>query len=273
MSSLGKRSLCFHPLQGFFSELGVTRDGRAFPSRRDVHAAEMSGADEFDDDKKEVSAEVYEMDAFLGSTIELRALPSAFVGDPGEEIHGDSRGTFRLAKQVSAIYVAPESNCCFSTRDLCKILEDFSPPAYEEEMDDDCKDASGHYDILQSLTHVPGTEFTYEVKWIRDPHLDLATRDATRDAARDTKARAAHAIKEANPATRGLGAIGKPGACAGNCGYWAAANSNYCSSCIAVGQQPSGSSDNPACPKCGKDFSVLGPTSVSRHLAKCDGGM
>ena len=123
-SILGKRSL--EHLQGFFLDLVVTRFGAAFPTRRDVHAAEMAGEDDhWDNAKYEVSQDVYDLEAYLGNTIELRARPGTLVGRLGYD--GELNASFAMAKHVSAVYEAPNGKSCFSTRDLCSILRDFSP--------------------------------------------------------------------------------------------------------------------------------------------------
>ena len=246
-------------LQGFFAELGVTREGRAFPSRREVHAAEMAGDD--DSVSHVVSSAMYETPAFLGRTIELRARPGALVGAVGFD--GEPVNTFWMAKHVSAEYDAPNGKGEFTVRDLCAIMSDFSPPASTEEMDDEALGPYGHFDILQSLTHVPGTQYTFEVKWVRDPNYDPRAARAVRDAKDHEKRAGAEA---SNPRLRGVGAFGKDGACAGDCGYFAVFGSAHCTKCAL----PAPLLAAEPCGKCGRDLSALGPMVKARHLTKCN---
>ena len=78
------------------------------------------------------------------------------------------------------------------------------------------------------------------------------------------------AAEAADPTLRGIGAFGKAGACAGGCGFFAIANSIYCSKCIPAVAAPPISPDA-VCPKCGKDLSDLGPLRKGRHLERCVG--
>ena len=265
-SQLGKRTLEVRDmaLQSFVAELGITRDGRAFPSRRDVNAAEMDGAYRDEDKIHELSGlstDMYEMDAYLGSTIVLRARHGTVLG--AFRFDGEVSNNYRMAKYVCAEYDAPDGKAVFSVRDLCAILKDFSPPAEMEDLGDDQLVNGGHYDILKCIERVPGTECTYDIEWEFDPLFDMQKARAAREA----KGRADRAAAEAAaPSMRGVGAFGMDGACTAGCGYFAIANSIYCSKCA-----PSAPIVKEACPKCGKDLSVLGPNIKERHRSRCFG--